>query len=196
MLESAVDVSDFSDNSPGFADKVELKNQALDFIHEMGWLLRRSRMRAKLVHGDFKSDIFSFTRFGWLMEFSLDHGWCAVVKKLLDLLFDGYVGSAEGFSAELALLEIGLLHRAVRKRSRQMVEFLIRYIPERSSDVAGSEQKQTVRSESDGFLFRPDAVGPGGLTPLHIAASVDGSETLLDALTDDPGLVFPFSALH
>lgn len=189
MLESALEVSDFTDDSPGFADKMELKNQALDFIHEMGWLLRRSRMRAKLVDADFKSDIFSFTRFRWLLEFSLDQEWRAVVKKLLDLLFDGDVGSTEGFPVELALLKIGLLHRAVRKRSRLMVEFLIKYVPDKGSDVAGSEPKETVRSGSHGFLFRPDAVGPAGLTPLHIAASIDGSDTLLDALTDDPGLV-------
>lgn len=38
-------------------------------------------------------------------------------------------------------------------------------------------------------LFRPDAVGPAGLTPLHIAAGTDGSEDVLDALTGDSGEV-------
>ncbi|KAL0393366.1 UNVERIFIED_CONTAM: Squamosa promoter-binding-like protein 1 [Sesamum radiatum] len=32
-------------------------------------------------------------------------------------------------------------------------------------------------------------MGPGGLTPLHIAASLDSSENVLDALTEDPGSV-------
>lgn len=31
--------------------------------------------------------------------------------------------------------------------------------------------------------------GPGGLTPLHIVASQDGCESLLEALIDDPGQI-------
>ncbi|KAL9253914.1 Squamosa promoter-binding-like protein [Drosera capensis] len=32
-------------------------------------------------------------------------------------------------------------------------------------------------------------MGPGGLTPLHIAAGRDGAENVIDALTDDPGKI-------
>jgi hypothetical protein len=41
-------------------------------------------------------------------------------------------------------------------------------------------------------LFTPDVIGPAGLTPLHIAAGKDGSEDVLDALTEDPGMVILF----
>ncbi|KAL5700381.1 Cysteine desulfurase mitochondrial [Ranunculus cassubicifolius] len=143
------------------------KNEALEFIHEMGWLLHRSQL------GHNPAMLFSYTRFRWLVEFSVDHGWVAVVKKLLDSLFDGYVSSGEHSTVELALLDICLLHRAVRRRSCPMVDFLLRYTGGGSSN----------------YLFRPDATGPVGLTPLHIAASSDGSETLVNALTDDPGQV-------
>ncbi|KAF5197589.1 Squamosa promoter binding-like protein, partial [Thalictrum thalictroides] len=177
-LESAVEASEFSDDSLVSSDKMGMKNQVLNFIHEMGWLLRRCSLRSRLSHTDLNSEIFPLTRFRWLMEFSMDHDWCAVVKKLLDVLFDGNVGSGEYSSVELAVLDMGLLHRAVRRRCRQMVELLLRYVP-----------KQPIKKGSDRVLFRPDVVGPAGLTPLHIVASSDGSENLLDALTDDPGLV-------
>jgi hypothetical protein len=35
-------------------------------------------------------------------------------------------------------------------------------------------------------LIRPDMAGPAGLTPLHIAASMQGAEDVVDALTSDP----------
>lgn len=41
--------------------------------------------------------------------------------------------------------------------------------------------------DPDQFLFRPDMLGPSGLTPLHIASSTSGAESILDALTNDPG---------
>ncbi|CBI37021.3 unnamed protein product, partial [Vitis vinifera] len=119
--------------------------------------------------------LFSFKRFKWLMEFSMDRDWCAVVKKLLDIMLDGTVGAGEYPSLKLAFMEMGLLHRAVRRNSRPLVELLLRYVPERGGRAS--------------FLLRPDVVGPAGLTPLHIAAGRDGSEDVLDALTDDPGMV-------
>ncbi|PIA37947.1 hypothetical protein AQUCO_02900064v1 [Aquilegia coerulea] len=149
-LESAVEASEFSDSLIS-SDKMGMKNQVLNFIHEMGWLLRRSSLRSRISHSDPNSEIFPLTRFRWLMEFSMDHDWCAVVKKLLDVLFDGNVGSGEYPSVELAVLDMGLLHKAVRRRCRQMVELLLRYVP-----------KQPIKKGCDRVLFRPDAVGPGG----------------------------------
>ncbi|VVB03576.1 unnamed protein product [Arabis nemorensis] len=141
--------------------------QAMDFIHEIGWLLHRS----KLGESDPNPDVFPVTRFKWLIEFSMDREWCAVIRKLLNMFFEGAVGDSS--SSEAALSELCLLHRAVRKNSKPIVEMLLRYIP-----------KQQRHS-----LFRPDAAGPAGLTPLHIAAGKDGSEDVLDALTEDPEMV-------
>ncbi|KAF8392681.1 hypothetical protein HHK36_023030 [Tetracentron sinense] len=187
MLESAIEVVETDDDIQGRTGKMEAKNQALDFIHEMGWLLHRSHLKSRLDHMDpnLGNFHFHFKRFRWLMEFSMDHDWCAVVKKLLEILLEGNVDTGEYPSVELALSEMGLLHRAVRRNCRHLVEFLLRYVPDKS----GSEQKQQVDRSYGNFLFKPDAVGPAGLTPLHIAAGRDGSENVLDALTDDPGLV-------
>ena len=88
--------------------------------------------------------LFPFERFSWLMEFSVKHNWCAVVKKLLGILFNGIVDSGEHPSVEFALLEMNLLHRAVRRNCNCMVEFLLRYIPDGASN----------------FLFKSDAMGP------------------------------------
>lgn len=143
------------------------KNQALEFIHEMGWLLHRTRLKIRLG-GDVEA--FPFERFRWLIEFSVDHDWCAVVKKLLSS-----VDSELENSNIRALLGIGLVHRAVGRNCRPMLEFLLNYCP------SGAH-----------YLFRPDAVGPGGLTPLHIAATLESRDDILDALTDDPGSVCSF----
>ncbi|KAK6913615.1 SBP domain [Dillenia turbinata] len=188
MLESAIEVAETAYNIVGEADKLEIKSRALDFIHEMGWLLHRCHLKSRLGNMDPSSDFFPFQRFKWLLEFSLEHDWCAVVKKLLAILFSGTVDAGDHSSLELALSELSLLHQAVRRNCRPMVEFLLRYVPDKVLDKPGSEQKQQPSGGSN-YIFRPDAVGIGGLTPLHIAASTDGSENVLDALTDDPGMV-------
>ncbi|XP_061366191.1 squamosa promoter-binding-like protein 1 isoform X2 [Gastrolobium bilobum] len=179
VLEPLLELSDTDPDIEG-TGKIKAKNQAMDFIHEMGWLLHRCQLKSS-------ADLFPLKRFKWLMEFSVDHDWCAVVKKLLNLLLDGTVNT--GDSLYLALSELGLLHRAVRRNSRQLVELLLRFVPENISDKLGPEGKALVDGENRSFLFRPDVVGPAGLTPLHIAAGKDGSEDVLDALTNDPCMV-------
>ncbi|XP_012084190.1 squamosa promoter-binding-like protein 12 isoform X2 [Jatropha curcas] len=183
VLEEAIEVTETVDDRHKNPERIEAKNQALDFIHEMGWLLHRSRSKFRLGHLDPNSNFFPFKRYKWLIEFSMDRDWCAVVKKLLAALFDGTVDTGEYSSIELALLDMSLLHRAVQRNCRPMVEMLLKYVPDKQSSKSG-EQKQEYN-----FLFKPDVVGPAGLTPLHIAASKDGSENVLDALTDDPGMV-------
>lgn len=187
VLEDAIEVAETTDDKHREAERLETKNQALDFIHEMGWLLQRSRVKFRLGHLDPNLDLFPFKRFKWLMEFSMDHDWCAVVKKLLAILFDGTVDAGEHSSIELALLDMGLLHRAVRRNCRPMVELLLGYVPDKQLDGPRSEQGQLVNASYN--IFKPDVIGPAGLTPLHVAASSVGSENVLDALTDDPGSV-------
>ncbi|KAB9584445.1 hypothetical protein FH972_027047 [Carpinus fangiana] len=189
MLEGAIEVAETADDIQRVPELLEAKAQALDFVHEMGWLLHRSHVKFRLSHLDPNQDLFSFKRFKWLMEFSMDHDWCAVVKKLLDILFERVVDAGDHPSVELALLDLSLLHKAVRRNCRPMVELLLRFVPDRVLDKRGTLEKQQVDGGYGGFLFKPDMAGPAGLTPLHIAASRDGCENVLDALTDDPGLV-------
>ncbi|KAI3841217.1 hypothetical protein MKX03_004921 [Papaver bracteatum] len=188
MLEGALEESE-SDDDRRRSGRMGSKDQALSFVHEMGWLLHRCRLRSKVGNMDPNTDMFSFTRFRGIMEFAMDHDWCAVVKKLLDILFEGSVDAGDHASIELALSDMGLLHRAVRRNCRLMVERLLRYVPDTASEKISLGQTQLADRCMYGFLFRPDAVGPGGLTPLHIAASRIGSDSMLDVLTDDPGLV-------
>ncbi|KAE9604599.1 hypothetical protein Lal_00010826 [Lupinus albus] len=167
---------------------MEEKTRALYFIEEMGWLLHRCRVKVRLGSMTPVQDHFHFNRFKWLVGFSMDHDWCAVIKKLLEIIFEGVVGTGEHNSVELALIDLGLLHIAVKRSCKPMVELLLRFVPVKASD--GGHRKETQVDKSlDRFLFRPDAFGPAGLTPLHVAASMNGSENVLDALTDDPGMV-------
>ncbi|OVA16667.1 Transcription factor [Macleaya cordata] len=189
-LEGAIEASESDADDDGrTSGRMGAKDQALNFIHEMGWLLHRSSLRSKLGKMDPNTDAFTFTRFRGLMEFAMDHDWCAVVKKLLDILFEGTVDAGGHTSIELQLSEMGLLHRAVRRSCRLMVELLLRYVPDKASENVRPGQKQLADRGSDSFMFRSDDVGPADLTPLHIAASRIGSESVLDALTDDPGSV-------
>ncbi|KAG7036617.1 Squamosa promoter-binding-like protein 12, partial [Cucurbita argyrosperma subsp. argyrosperma] len=180
-LQSALEFTEICSNS-GEATELEGRSHAMEFIHEIGWLFHRNHLKSRLGNLDPNENVFSLSRFKWLVEFSMDHDWCAVVKKLLDVLLDGTVDFGDHPSLNFALTEMSLLHRAVRKNSRSLVELLLGY----SSKVMDS-------SSSDGstgsFLFRPDVVGPAGLTPLHIAAGKDDSMDVLDALTNDPGMV-------
>ncbi|KAK1390315.1 squamosa promoter-binding-like protein 1 [Heracleum sosnowskyi] len=185
-LESTIEDFEATVDVKGDTERCEARTRALDFLHELGWLLHRNHLKFRLSTIAPKQDFFPFTRFRFILEFSLDHDWCVVVKKLLDILFGGNVDAGEHTSVELALLEICLLHKAAWRNCRPMVEALLIYDPENVVDKFGSEQKHTSEGR---YFFRPDAVGPGGLTPLHIAACRDGSESILDALTDDPHLV-------
>lgn len=183
MLESEIEVNGGDNTVHKRSNKVEGRNHALNFVHEMGWLLRRSHLRSRSDHAQL--DVFPFMRFKWLMEFSMDHDWCAVVKKLLDVLFEGTVDTGGHYSVEHSLSEMGLLHRAVRRNCRPMVELLLRYAP----NNAGLQHDQRDGGGSTDFFFKPDEQGPAGVTPLHLAASRDDTENVLDALTDDPGQV-------
>ncbi|KAG5038810.1 hypothetical protein AAZX31_07G216400 [Glycine max] len=187
-LENVIEEAETTDDIQIKNQHMEEKTQALDFLQEMGWLLHRSHVKFKLGSMAPFHDLFQFNRFAWLVDFSMDHGWCAVMKKLLDIIFEGGVDAGEHASIELALLNMGLLHRAVKRNCRPMVELLLRFVPVKTSDGADSEMKQ-VAEAPDRFLFRPDTVGPAGLTPLHVAASMSGSENVLDALTNDPRMV-------
>lgn len=191
MLEREIDDLTETYDVHGGTGTREARNRAMDFLHEMGWLLHRSHLKSRLGHSDPNSELFSLKRYRWLMEFSMDHDWCAVVRKLLDILLDGTVGAAGENHPFLkpALFEMGLLHRAVRRNSRPMVELLLGYVPDKVADEVRLEYNSLLVGGDDSFLFRPDVVGPAGVTPLHVAAGRDGSENVLDAFTNDPGKV-------
>ncbi|KAH9622272.1 hypothetical protein KSS87_001372 [Heliosperma pusillum] len=178
-LESIFELKEDTEDMYEFNGNSEARRQAMDFLNEMGWLLHRIQLKCRLGPLDPNTTIFVFKRFRWLMDFSMDHDWCAVVKKLLDVWMTGTVGFGDHPSLNAALSEMSLLHRAVRRNCRSMVELLVGYVPTTCAEE--------FRSTNEGnYLFTPDALGPGGLTPLHVAAGRDGSEQILDALTDDP----------
>lgn len=189
-LESVIEAAENCKDIQIRSKRIEEKTRALDFIQEMGWLLHRSRTKVRLGPMAPIQDLFHFNRFTWLIDFCMDHDWCAVMKKLLDIMFEGTVDAGEHSSIELAVLNLGLLHKAVKRNCRPMVELLLKFVPVKTFDGVDSKEKQVDKHYR--FLFKPDTAGPAGLTPLHVAASMNGSENVLDALTDDPGMVSPF----
>ncbi|GAB2262786.1 hypothetical protein Droror1_Dr00003783 [Drosera rotundifolia] len=186
MLETILDSVNMDQDGGREPGKLEAIHQAQDFIHELGWLLHRSRLKSRLGHQVPNYEVFSFKRFRGIMEYSMDHDWCAVVRKLLDILLQGTVGVGVYSSLKEAMSEMGLLHRATRRNSKPLVQLLLGYMPMRISEQIGYA---AFDERHEKYLFRPDVMGPGGLTPLHIAAGRDGAENVIDALTDDPGKI-------
>ncbi|KAK1314089.1 Squamosa promoter-binding-like protein 15 [Acorus calamus] len=149
------------------------REDVLHFLNELGWLFQRNSHQSSPIIPD--TPDFSITRFKFLFTFSVERDWSAVVKKLLDLLTERNCGN-EGQLNELleVLLEIQLLSRAVKRKCRKMVDLLLHY--------SVNEKKGVPKM----YLFPPNLAGPGGITPLHLAASTQDSEDMVDALTNDP----------
>ncbi|XP_047072537.1 squamosa promoter-binding-like protein 6 isoform X2 [Lolium rigidum] len=160
------------------ADDDNARSQAFEFLNELGWLLHRVNMISKHDKAELPAATFNLLRFRNLGIFAMEQEWCAVTKMLLDLLFDGFVDTGLQSPKEVVLSE-NLLHSAVRGKYARMVRFLLRYKPNKN-----------LQETAETYLFRPDARGPSTFTPLHIAASTSDADDVLDALTDDPGLVF------
>lgn len=148
----------------------------MDFLHEMGWLLRRRQLRLSSRSENSCLETFSLERFRWILRFAIDHDWSATVKKLLDILFEGNIETDGRSPNEVASSEY-LLHYAVQRNSNLTVKVLLRYKPDKVSDGGLNN------------IFRPDMPGPSGITPLHVAAASSFAESMLNILTDDPGQV-------
>ncbi|XP_017699940.2 squamosa promoter-binding-like protein 15 [Phoenix dactylifera] len=146
------------------------REDVLHFLNELGWLFQKTNTSSTPSSPD-----FSFPRFKYLLTFSVEQDWCALIKTLLDILAERSSRSdALSQGALEMLLEIHLLNRAVKRKCRRMVDLLLHYSVRR-----GNDNKSI-------FLFPPNLPGPGGLTPLHLAASTEDSEGMVDALTSDP----------
>jgi len=148
------------------------REDLLHFLNELGWLFQRKNN----LNPCFMD--FSTTRFKFLFTFSVERDWSALIRTLLDILVERSLDS-DAFAQESLemLLEIQLLSRAVKRKCRKMVDLLLSYYLTRG-DIANGGSKV--------YLFPPNSVGPGGVTPLHLAASTQDSEDMVDALTNDP----------
>lgn len=146
------------------------REDILRFLNELGWLFQRTYMSSSPSFPD-----FSCTRFKYLLTFSVERDWCTLVKTLLDILVERCLRNDALKQESLEMLsEVHLLNRAVKRKCRKMVDFLLHYFVSHQEDVTKV------------YLFPPNMGGPGGLTPLHIAASMQDSEGMVDALTNDP----------
>lgn len=137
------------------------------------------------------------------MIFSVERSWCAVVRKLFDITLSNHsMGTGIARLSQIVQDDVSLLHRAVRRKNREMVELLLAYAPssftsETTMNAGAAENLVSLMQFKLlwGNLFRPDVTGPAGLTPLHIAASMQDGDDIVDALTNDPFQVrtnYPF----
>ena len=164
----------------GTSDVCNGREESLHFLDELGWLFGRKYNSCLFQHPDYR-----LYRFKFLLVFSVERDFCALVKSLLDILLELNSGrnGLEEESLEL-LSEIHLLNRAVKRRCASMVDFLIHYTV---VDSSGTSKR---------FIFYPNMAGPGGLTPLHLAASLSSSDDIVDLLTSDPHeVLFYFSLM-
>lgn len=106
--------------------------------------------------------------------FSSERDWCSLTRTLLDILAKRSLVSEEISQETLEMLtEVHLLNRAVKRKSSRMVHLLVQFVV-------------VLPDNSKLYPFVPNLPGPGGLTPLHLAASIENAEAIVDALTDDP----------
>lgn len=143
--------------------------EVLHFLNELGWLFQRQ------MSSDHETHDYLPHRFQFLLTFAVDRDYCALVMRLLDI-FVARDSGMDGLSTESvdALAKMLLLHRAVKRKSKKMVDSLIHY----SVPCKGATAKS--------YIFPPNLRGPGGVTPLHLAACTSGSFDIVDVLTDDP----------
>jgi hypothetical protein len=175
MLEHELNLSSVDESSERIGDLMASRSQALHFLQEIGWLLQRSHMPATSELQQYCTEGFSVARFRWLLSFAVDQEWCAVISKLLNTMFRGDVDFNVISPVDFALGE-NLLLTAVNKRSKALVQFLLRY-----TTINYAPDNKPVQ-----FLFTPDMTGPSNITPLHTAATITDAASVLDALTDDP----------
>jgi len=146
------------------------RDEALHFLNELGWLFQRERFSN--VH---EVPDYSLDRFKFVLTFSVERNCCMLVKTLLDMLVDKHF-EGEGLSTGSVemLKAIQLLNRAVKRKCTSMVDLLINYSITSKNDT------------SKKYVFPPNLEGPGGITPLHLAASTTDSEGVIDSLINDP----------
>ncbi|XP_013642268.2 squamosa promoter-binding-like protein 14 [Brassica napus] len=144
------------------------REEILCFLNELGWLFQKNQTTEPLEQSE-----FSLSRFKFLLVCSVERDYCALIRTLLDMLVERNVVNDEPNREALDMLaEIQLLNRAVKRKSTKMVELLIHY-----SVNLGSSKK---------LVFLPNITGPGGITPLHLAACTSDSDDMVDLLTNDP----------
>eukprot|EP00249_Psilotum_nudum_P018571 c26868_g1_i1 orf=481-3978(-) len=160
------------------ADQSRVKADATHFLNELGWLFERSQWEAcQSAREKHSSPKFSSVRFRWLLSYAVEHSWCAILKQVLDFMFSIGFSPKEVIrreAIETLLSDLSLLHKAVKMNSRPMVELLLGYSPPGLAGAAHSS------------VFSPDMPGPGHLTPLHVAASMQDAAGMIDALTSGP----------
>nr|CAB3483467.1 unnamed protein product [Digitaria exilis] len=153
------------------------RDQVLHFLNELGWLFQRAAACTSSSGFDV-SDLelvqFSTPRFKYLLLFSSERDWCSLTRTLLDILAKRSLVSDELSQETMDMLaEVHLLNRAVKRKSSRMVHLLVKFVV-------------ICPDNSKVYPFLPNFPGPGGLTPLHLAASIENAEDIVDALTDDP----------
>ncbi|KAK4767992.1 hypothetical protein SAY87_003133 [Trapa incisa] len=145
------------------------REEVVHFLNELGWLFQRKKDSSPLDPSS------SLCRFKFLLAFSVERDWCYLVRKLLDVLAENNINGCISSKDSLeALAEVQLLSRAVRRGCMKMVEMLIEYAVDCSPDASRM------------YIFPPNMAGPGGITPLHLAACISGAANMVDALTNDP----------
>uniref|UniRef100_A0A0E0LWU6 SBP-type domain-containing protein n=1 Tax=Oryza punctata TaxID=4537 RepID=A0A0E0LWU6_ORYPU len=176
-LEGSQFVDGSSDEQAHDARRLKPKDEVLHFLNELGWLFQKAAASTSAEKSDSSGlDLmyFSTARFRYLLLFSSERDWCSLTKTLLEILAKRSLASDELSQETLEMLsEIHLLNRAVKRRSSHMARLLVQFVV-----VCPDDSKL--------YPFLPNVAGPGGLTPLHLAASIENAVDIVDALTDDP----------
>lgn len=180
------EVSEFS-----YTARMGVEAEVTKFLLELGWLMQRKTFLSTGGPVCWSGS----SRIETLLFYSVDRDWCAVVKLLLDLYFSAAYENIADTSSILSIEAFAggnsLLHRAVTRNCRSMAELLLAYSARLPTSPAGrldpsvSLDMDTLHDQM--VIFTPDMAGRNGITPLHIAASMQNAEGAINALISDPG---------
>ncbi|KAJ1440342.1 SBP domain [Sesbania bispinosa] len=146
------------------------REEALHFLNELGWLFQRERFSYVPEVPDYSLDRFKF-----VLTFAVERNCCMLVKTLLDMLVHKHLEGEWLSTRSMEMLNaIQLLNRAVKRKYISMVDLLIHYSIPSKNDTSRK------------YVFPPNLEGPGGVTPLHLAACTSSSDGVVDSLTNDP----------
>ncbi|KAH9310836.1 hypothetical protein KI387_025871 [Taxus chinensis] len=121
-------------------DDVKISNQedVVSFLNELGWLFQRNSYSEKKP----PSPGGLPGRFKFLLTYAVERDWNALLKRILDIFFSMYAEEGSIQEALAVMSEIHLLHRAVKRNCRQIVDLLLCYLP--------------LSSANGNFAFSPD----------------------------------------
>ncbi|KAG0502248.1 hypothetical protein HPP92_002320 [Vanilla planifolia] len=144
-----------------------------------------------------KQERFQTLHFSCFLPDAIGRGFIEVEENDLSSGFFPFIVAEDDICDELRMLESSINVVSCDALLEEKVEaarsLCVSFLHEIGWLLSRCHLRNRTKLESSSFeafplvRFRPDMLGPSGITPLHIAATTTCAESMLNLLTDDPG---------